>query len=288
MLVPATDNHMHVNPVRGLGPKEVAKFFRASGGSCVFLVSLPSWSYGVSVSRSSDYKECYGYVVDCVNHFLSVGVAAYGVVGVHPAELTFMISRGMSLRRAVEVMRGGLEVAARWVEEQRAVAIGEVGLPHYPVSGEVLEASNELLIYAMELAKDVGCAIQLHTGSVRKSDLLEVVGKAEKVGLSPEKVVKHFAPPDLDLFSSGVFPSILATEKNVSKVLPKGTRFLLETDYIDDPKRPGAVLGPRSVPRLVRRMLMRGVSEEVFWKVCKENPEKIYGVEIQIKTGISV
>jgi hypothetical protein len=40
---------------------------------------------------------------------------------------------------------------------------------------------------------------------------------------------------------------------------------MLETDYIDDPARPGAVLGPKTVPRKTKEALRNGVPEEVFF-----------------------
>ena len=51
------------------------------------------------------------------------------------------------------------------VLEEKAVAIGEVGRPHYPVSPEELDVHNRLIHYAMELSKDAGCPVQLHTES---------------------------------------------------------------------------------------------------------------------------
>ena len=36
---------------------------------------------------------------------------------------------------------------------------------------------------------------------------------------------------------------------------------MLETDYMDDPKRPGAVLGPKTVPKRTRQLLEAGLDE---------------------------
>ena len=43
------------------------------------------------------------------------------------------------------------------------------------------------------------------------------------------------------------------------------TGFFLETDYMDDPRRPGAVLGPKTVPKRTQQLLAAGVDEEVMW-----------------------
>lgn len=277
---PATDNHIHINPVRGLGPIPVGKEFKKAGGTALLCVCLPSWSYNVNVLKPSDYEVCYDYVFDCVKKVRTLDIHAYGVIGVHPAELTQMLERGIELKRAVELMCAGLDIAAKWVEDEKAVAMGEVGRPHYPVSSEVWEVSNEILLYALGLARDVGCAVQLHTESVGEKEIVELSDMVRKANLDPSRVVKHFSPPLIRICErEKIFPSILASNKNIETALREGDRFLLETDYMDDPKRPGAVLGPKSVPRRVNQLKGREDLKERLWKVNKEYPEKIYGVQ---------
>ena len=54
---------------------------------------------------------------------------------------------------------------------------------------------------------------------------------------------------------------------------------MMETDYIDDPRRPGAVLGPKTVPRLTKKLLDNGLmSDEQAYTVHKELPEKTYNI----------
>lgn len=289
MLIPVTDNHIHVNPVKGSGAETVGKAFKSHGGTALFVVSLPSWSYDVHLTSPSDFDRCYALTLSSVKRLLDLDLQAFAVVGVHPAELTFLLSRGVPLSEAVELIKKGLEKAAEWVCEQKAVAIGEVGLPHYPVSDEVLAASNQLLEYALTLAKDVDCPVQLHTGRLEEKEMNALSDLAKKIGFKANRIIKHFAPPDIKpLLERGIFPSVLATEKNVARALDSGMDFLIETDFIDDPKRPGAVLDPRSTPKTVKRLLAKGVNGDVFWKICKDNVEKIYGLEIQVKNGIKI
>jgi TatD-related deoxyribonuclease len=56
---------------------------------------------------------------------------------------------------------------------------------------------------------------------------------------------------------------------------------MMETDYIDDLERPGSVLGPKTIPRRTKQLIEKW-GEDVFWKIHKENPEKVYGVKIDI------
>ena len=52
--------------------------------------------------------------------------------------------------------------------------------------------------------------------------------------------------------------------------------FMLETDYMDDLRRPGAVLGPKTVPKLTRQLLEAGLDEEILYMSHKDLPEQIY------------
>ena len=58
--------------------------------------------------------------------------------------------------------------------------------------------------------------------------------------------------------------------------------FLMETDYMDDPRRPGAVLGPKTVPRrtqtLATSLIGRGLdAEAVLSAIHIDLPEALYG-----------
>jgi TatD-related deoxyribonuclease len=76
-------------------------------------------------------------------------------------------------------------------------------------------------------------------------------------------------------------PSILSSKKNIEEAIIKGTRFLMETDYLDDPNRPGAVLGPKTVPKRTIDLLERNMATDLDLDIIhKDNPEKIYGITI--------
>lgn len=57
----------------------------------------------------------------------------------------------------------------------------------------------------------------------------------------------------------------------------------METDYIDDLKRPGVALGIKTVPRVTRRLIEKGVlDEEGVYKIHKENIERIYDMDLEL------
>ncbi|HMK47923.1 MAG TPA: TatD family hydrolase, partial [Methanocella sp.] len=122
----------------------------------------------------------------------------------------------------------------------------------------------------------------LHTESEENTmeSLSEIAAAA---GLPPWQTIKHFSPPVVKRCESlNIFPSVIASKGALEEALAQGTRFMLETDYIDDAKRPGAVLGPKTVPRKTKEAIRNGVPEDIFYKVHQENPGKCYGIKIEL------
>jgi TatD-related deoxyribonuclease len=279
-MIPITDNHIHLDH-RGKGIAAAKEFARA-GGTHIILVSKPSWTMGIDVTKPDDFRLVFEETIDIVREInrSDIGVVAFPVLGVHPAEITRLTER-VGLKQAEELMIGGLEVAQRFVLENEAIAI-KTGRPHYEVSENVWDASNRIMAYAMALAHESGCAVQLHTETADALVIADLARVARSAGISPEKVVKHYAPPLVNIFErEGIFPGVLAGKGAIEAALAEGSRFMMETDYIDDPERPGAVLGPKTVPRRTLKLVEK-FGEEVFWKVHKENPEQVYGIEIEV------
>ncbi|TFH38431.1 MAG: metal-dependent hydrolase [ANME-2 cluster archaeon] len=277
-VFPITDHHMHLDPrFQGV---EAAKAFQRAGGTHIFLVSKPSWTIGITIDQPGDYRLVFDETVKMSEDVKKAGITAFPVLGVHPAAITKMYGR-VGLDKTIDLMRAGLDMAAKYVEEGLAVGL-KSGRPHYEVEPVLWDASNELLLHAMELARDAGCPLQLHTETATLENINDIAGMAKKVGLSPEKVIKHFAPPMIQEFEKcGMWPGVLAGKGMIEEALSQGDRFMMETDYIDDPERPGAVLGPKTIPRKTLA-LTEEWGDEIFWKIHKENPEKVYGVEIEL------
>ncbi len=277
--VPVTDNHIHVDPYNGEGPLVVAKKFRRAGGSIMIIPNKPTWTVG----NSCDFKEAMELVLKYVHDINSkTDVKAFSIVGAHPAELTRLIKNGIDLKKAEEMMRDALNTAQNMVLEGRALGIGEIGRPHYEVSQDEFEIHNRLILYAMELASDADCALQLHTESAKEEQFLEFAKMADTVGIKRYKVIKHFSGPFVrENENYGITPSLIATRNVMVEGLKKGTDFLMETDYLDDLGRPGAVLGPKTVPRRTHELLNNGIlTRKDAYKIHVENIEKIYGVDL--------
>lgn len=274
--LPILDNHMHLD--RRGRYIEAVKDFKRSGGTHIVLLSKPSWTLDVCINRAEDWRRVFDETLRVGEAARKTGVCVFVVLGVHPAELGRLCEH-RGLDEAVSLVKAGLEVAGEYVEEGFAVGL-KSGRPHYPVSEEMWLASGEILEHAMVLARDLNCALQLHTETATMQTLEDLDAMVRRTGVPPHRVVKHYAPPMVGEFEeTGIFPSILASK--AEEALLQGRRFLMETDYIDDPRRPGAVLGSRSVPRKTRK-LVETWGEEPFHWIHQKNPSQIYQVDIEV------
>ena len=273
-----TDNHMHLDPRNGEGLVAVKKFQRA-GGKYIFLVCKTTRDVGISLKDAESFERLYDHTIKFAADINDGGeVKAFPVIGIHPAEVVEMC-REFSAPKAVEVAVKALEIAGDKVTVGEAVAIGEVGRPHFEVEEKVMRACDEVLRHAFRIARDADCAVQVHavdTGGL----FAEIKDMAKEAKMNPKRVIKHFSSPRIMAASkAGIYPSIVAIEENVTKAGKEGNRFLMESDYIDDLRRPGVVVGPKSVPRVSRRLMNKGVlREEDLWKIHVDNIEKAYDI----------
>jgi len=285
-LFPILDDHFHLDP-RGKRWKAVGEFER-SGGTHIILVSKPYYSY--PYKNIEIYQRIYETTVRLAKEAMEkTGVRIYVAVGPHPADFTENLRRGVPFREAVELMKSAIDLAAKYVENGNAIAIGEVGRPHYPVSKKIWAASNEIMLYAMEVAKDLDCPVILHTETATPKVFREISNMAKKAGLRAEKVVKHFSPPAIfETENFGLIPSVismdLALREAIAKARRSGRGFMMETDYLDDPNRPGSVLGPKTVPRKTYNFFEEGImDEELIYLIHKNTPEKVYNIEVELE-----
>jgi len=276
--VPIFDNHIHLRPeFKGV---EAAKAFEKAGGTALLLTHTPYED--IRISRGSDYDRAYRKTLAMADAIrAATKLRVFVALGPYPVDCLHL-KEVLGLEGASAAMQQGIDLAARYVAQGKAVAIGEVGRPHFPVGPDILQVCNRVLEYAMEHARRLGCAVVMHTEDPTPDTFAEFAAMATKVGLDRNRVVKHHSTPlTRPEENHGLVPSLLAKEELVVEALEGGPRFLLETDYIDDPMRPGAVLGPATVPRKTRAWMERGIlSEEQAWVIHKDLPERTYRIQV--------
>ncbi|MHC1679635.1 MAG: TatD family hydrolase [Methanomassiliicoccales archaeon] len=273
---PVLDNHVHLQP-NGRNVEAVKDFLKA-GGTHLIVSHMPYHETPVRVV--DDFRKAYDVTLRMTDLARSAGAVAHCTVGPYPVQLLELVEI-MPLESAVGVMKGGMELAASLVKEGKAIALGEIGRPHFPVSEEIMAASNDILSFGMSLAKERSCPVVIHAESATPASMENLAQMADKVGLPREKVVKHYCGPLVTPEENhGAYPSVLATREMVHEALSKGDRFLLETDFMDDLSRPGAVLAITTVPKRMRQLVEKGCDIEVLWKVNKTNPERVYSIDV--------
>ena len=272
--LPVYDNHVHMNP-SGRNVDALLEF-RAEGGTGLTLITLPYKE--ITIKSGEDFRRSYEVTFSLAEKAkdrtdLEINIA----VGPYPI-LIFPIAEAYGLERAEELMLEGMRYAAEAVSEGRAQAIGEIGRPHFDAPVEIVEASNRILLRGMEYARELDCPVIIHceSGSIETNRSLADIAKEAR--LDPKMVVKHSSPPFVtDEETFGVMPSIPASKSNLKEALKKGTRFMMETDYIDDPDKPDAIMPITTVPKKVRTFMASGAfDEETVFRICKDIPDAYY------------
>lgn len=267
---PVLDNHLHLDPEHGRGMEAVQDFSR-SGGTHLLVVNKPSWTLGIDVDEPEEFRAVFETTIEIVAEASELlDGRAWPVLGVHPGLISRLTERGFTPDEAGELMQAGLDIAAEYVPSE-ALAL-KSGRPHYDVSADVWDASNQVLQHALALGAENDCAVQLHTEA--SEDLTEIADWATERDLPAHRVVKHYAGGRL----AGPMPSVMSEKDRLAEAAERGDPFLMETDFIDDPERPGAVLGPKTVPRRVRWLLDEGFDDAVR-TAHVETPRRVYGIE---------
>ncbi|GAB7009169.1 TatD family hydrolase [Halorubrum trueperi] len=271
---PVLDNHLHLDPRHGRGVDAVEDFVRL-GGTHLLVVNKPSWHLGVEPDEPADFRPVFEETIEAVESANEVLPGrAWPVLGVHPGLISRLVDeREFSPEDARDLMQGGLEVASEFVAAGDALAL-KSGRPHYDVSDAVWDASNAVTRRAFELGAALDCAVQLHTEA--SEDLTDLAAVAEAVGMDPARVVKHYAEGRL----AGPTPSVMSEKDRLKRAAESGEPFLMETDFVDDPEKPGMVLGPKTVPRRVRWLLERG-NDEAVRRAHVETPAAVYGIDTE-------
>ncbi len=256
--LPIVDHHCHLSPSgEGL---EAARRFARLGGTHLFLATQ---QYGGATPRTLEaYRDQFETTEALARKIHEeIGIIVYPVVAPYPVDLLPLVET-LGLSEAVRLHEQALDLAGRLVEEQRVVALGEVGRPHFPTSTEIAEAADELFRYALGVARDAGCAAVVHSEDLDAGGFRELAALAAQTSFPVSRLVKHYVRSKIATSdSSGIAVSVLARRELVVHALSDPGTWFLETDFLDDPQRPGAVLDLTTVPRRAREIIDRSISD---------------------------
>lgn len=276
------DAHAHTNPLKGLGAKAVAQRFRNTGGWFMALVSLPPTSLGLDPSLEGFKRTLDLAVSECrVARDSGLRVACLG--GYHPAMADKMIDKlGMRLENAYSESLKIIDTACNYIEKGLLDGIAEVGRPHYQVKPHYVVLAEMILDYALTRARDLGVVVHLHLeegGWITAKDIDE---RIKRIGIRKDRVAMHHARPGL--LEHAISFGIPATVPAIYQVVQIATKhrglYMFESDYIDDPARPGKVIYPWEISENTLRAVREGLlDEETAHKIHVDNIARFYGIE---------
>lgn len=273
--VPIHDNHFHCRP-DGWKGLDAAREFAAAGGTSLAHVRLPT--YPATVEQ---------FVTSCEQHVAfsqrirdETGLTVWSCIGPYPLE-PMQVAKEKGWTVGAEFGRACFDATVPFFAEQRAHCLGEVGRPHFEVDEATWRKSNALLAHGMGVAKDAGVPIMLHTEHTEPATMAEFAAMADAAGLARDRVIKHYCGPLVRAEEHhGLVPSVIAGRSNIRAAIAKSPqgRFLLETDYIDEPTRPNVVMPCDTIPRRVKGLMQSGeITDAVAWSIGREWPERLYG-----------
>ncbi|MCE4604610.1 MAG: TatD family hydrolase [Aeropyrum sp.] len=270
-MIPVGDAHTHANPVRGMGARMAARRFKRSGGWFAALLNLTSWSYGLTPSSLDSYRRMYEiHLAEC-KAAREEGLRVSCFAGIHPAEVDRMIDKGgLKPEEALEL---GLKVVGLLEEMCRegvVDGVGEVGRQHYKTSPLRVAIAMAIAEEAARVAADHGCLLQLHLENEGPATVDTTARLLERAGLTGPKaklVIFHHAT--LKTARRAVEKGYNATIPGVPRLLDHAARteppdYMVESDYIDDPARPGVVVEPWRMAEKLQRLAEEGLEEWAY------------------------
>ena len=287
MGVPYADGHGHSNPVRGLGASRIAERFRQAGGWFMALVAHSPTTYGFNPTDLDAYKEAVEVHLRECKAAEEAGLKVACLAGFHPAEVDKLIDKyRMDPVKVLELGISVVDYVAGLCREGILDGIGEVGRQHYKTTAERVVIAQAVMERALEQARDHGCIVHLHLENKGEATVALTHRTAASIGLlgeSARRVIFHHSKPVMveaavRLGYSATLPGVPRLLEHVVKEL--SPVYIMESDFIDDPARPGVVVYPWEMALAQERLLRRGlVDEEYLYRVNVDNAVKVYGVE---------
>jgi TatD-related deoxyribonuclease len=269
---PILDQHIHLD--RDNRFLEAIREFANSGGTGINLVHKPNFSrLPESLSEYRDaYDETLRMAEEIRNQFtISVSV----ILGPHPVAWEHQIHT-IGLEKSTTLHLEAIKLALEYISKGDAVCLGEVGRPHYPVDEKIWEASNSLLLEIMKLAAEAEVSIQLHVEDNGEKTYSDLARLCDEATLPRYLAIRHYAPADIsEEFTHGLSATVSVGKGSIQKIVETISKcnsyWGMETDFLDDPKRPGAVLGPKTVAKrthqLSKELIEKGYSEDDICKI---------------------
>ena len=272
MDLPVYDDHFHVSPSgRNV---DAMREYKAAGGTGMTLVTLPYTE--VQITCGEDFRRSFQITVDYAKKGRELGLDINCAIGPYPI-LLIPLATHYGIERAERILMEGMRIAHEMISSGEAQLMGEVGRPHFDTEQRYVDACNRVLQYGMDLAHENDYAVMIHCES-EDHTFSSLASMARSAGLPERKVIKHSSPPLVTQEETfGVTPSIPCSRTLIREALSKGRNFMVETDYIDDPEKPTAMMSLNTVPKRIKGFHQSGeLTDDDVIHICREMPDSLY------------
>ena len=277
-----SDAHLHSNPISGLGAERIGKKMAETGAWFACLVSLPPYHYGYGLGLE-DYRKTIEIVIREAEKLREAGLKVRVLAGFHPAEVDEHIRQGHSPEEIIDLAGKIFEIIVEKHREGLIDGIGEVGRQHYSTSPDRLVLSELVMIKAFEIAKDHDMIVHLHLEQGGYTTVKSIERLTGFVGIKRNSVFLHHVTYNEAVHAeiTNLNYTVPAKYRTLKKVFSSNlSRLLIESDFIDDPKRPGVSSYPWDIPKRVNRLIEEGIiDEDAVNKIFIDNTVKAYRVE---------
>ncbi|MEM4970942.1 MAG: TatD family hydrolase [Sulfolobales archaeon] len=277
------DSHLHTNPLRGIGAKAVAERFMRVGGWFIAIVSLPPTSLGLDPNLEGFTKSLELAISEC-RAAREKGLRVSCLGGYHPAMVDKMIDKlGMKPEEAYGVSIRAIDLALKYIREGLLDGVAEIGRPHYQVKPHYVVLAEMILDYALEGIRDLDGIAHLHLEEGGWATAKDIDNRVKRLRVKRERIAMHHAKPGLAEYalSMGIpatIPALYPVIQAISGKLGEGL-YMFESDYIDDPSRPGKVIYPWEIAENTEKAVREGLlEEEKAYKIHIDNIVKFYRV----------
>lgn len=276
-----SDAHLHVNPVKGLGAEKVAKKFKSLGGWFISIVSLPPYHYGYVEPSITSYSKVLEILVREASRAREQKLKVAVFMGFHPAEIDNYYKQGVKAEKLVKLVDEVVKVIEDALKTGLIDGIGEVGRQHYGTSAERLILAEAVMVRALALARDYGVPVQLHTEQAGLATVYSVKTLVDQLKTPANRVILHHVGLETALWAERLAVPFTAPIRSFDEKYAsyKWTLCMIESDFIDDPNRPGVSAYPWEIPEKLDRLLESGViSEEQLYRIMVDNIAKFFEV----------
>jgi TatD-related deoxyribonuclease len=277
------DAHCHSSP-KGLGAYRIAEKFKSVGGWFMAFVTLPPWHYVADFKPTLDnYERSFQIFLQECKEAKKSGLKISCLAGFHPAEVDKLIGMGLKPEEVLALGFKVLEIIEDFCKRGIIDGVGEIGRQHYKTMPERFAIAEIIMLRGLEIARDHDCIVHLHLENAGSVTVDTIAKLASFTDIRFDKIVFHHASLKvakraLEIGARATLPGKLELLRSAFRSLEP--KFMVESDYIDDPRRPCVSSCPWEIVEAQRTLLREGsVDKETLAKINIDNIVETYGVE---------